>query len=121
MDVKLLPLLIGAFLLLALARIFRSPLKLAGKLLKTAGASEGALSPIIDMTAGNHLTRRPHDAPVGRGEAQAERVGLMGGKRLLKVFAHDDIAEKRADRTSGRLGERKPLEKRPAQGAYGTR
>lgn len=33
MDVKLLPLLIGAFLLLALARIFRSPLKLAGKLL----------------------------------------------------------------------------------------
>ena len=33
MDVKLLPLLIGAFLLLALARSFRSPLKLAGKLL----------------------------------------------------------------------------------------
>ena len=33
MDVKLLPLLIGAFLLLAMARIFRSPLKLAGKLL----------------------------------------------------------------------------------------
>ena len=33
MDVRLLPLLIGAFLLLALARIFRSPLKLAGKLL----------------------------------------------------------------------------------------
>ena len=33
MDVELLPLLIGAFLLLALARIFRSPLKLAGKLL----------------------------------------------------------------------------------------
>ena len=33
MDVKLLPLLIGAFLLLALVRIFRSPLKLAGKLL----------------------------------------------------------------------------------------
>ena len=33
MDVKLLPLLIGAFLLLALARIFRSPPKLAGKLL----------------------------------------------------------------------------------------
>ena len=33
MDVKLLPLLIGAVLLLALARIFRSPLKLAGKLL----------------------------------------------------------------------------------------
>ena len=33
MDVKLLPLLIGAFLLLALIRIFRSPLKLAGKLL----------------------------------------------------------------------------------------
>ena len=33
MDVKLLPLLIGAFLLMALARIFRSPLKLAGKLL----------------------------------------------------------------------------------------
>ena len=33
MDVKLLPLLVGAFLLLALIRIFRSPLKLAGKLL----------------------------------------------------------------------------------------
>ena len=33
MDVKLLPLLIGAFLLLALIRIFRSPLKLVGKLL----------------------------------------------------------------------------------------
>ena len=33
MDVRLLPLLIGAFLLLALIRIFRSPLKLAGKLL----------------------------------------------------------------------------------------
>ena len=33
MDVKLLPLLIGAFLLLALIRVFRSPLKLAGKLL----------------------------------------------------------------------------------------
>ena len=110
---------IGSLLRL-LRRLLRDD-KLAGKLLETAGASEGALSPIIDMTAGNHLTRRPHDAPVGRGEAQAERVGLMGGKRLLKVFAHDDIAEKRADRTSGRLRERKPLEKRPAQGAYGTR
>ena len=33
MDVKLPPLLIGAFLLLALIRIFRSPLKLVGKLL----------------------------------------------------------------------------------------
>ena len=33
MDVKLLPLLIGAFLLLALIRVFRSPLKLVGKLL----------------------------------------------------------------------------------------
>ena len=33
MDVKFLPLLVGAFLLLALIRIFRSPLKLAGKLL----------------------------------------------------------------------------------------
>ena len=36
MDVKFLPLLVGAFLLLALIRIFRSPLKLAGKLLLNA-------------------------------------------------------------------------------------
>ena len=101
-------------LLRLLRRLLRDD-KLTRKLLKTAGASEGALSPIVDMTAGNHLARRPHDAPVGRDKTQAERVGLMGSERLLKVFAHDDIAEERADRTGGRLGERKPLEKRPAQ------
>ena len=107
-------------LLRLLRRLLRND-KLAGKLLKTAGAREGALSPIVDMATGDHLARRPHDAPVGRGEAQAERVGLMGSERLLKVFAHDDITKKRADRTSGRLGERKPLEKRSAQGACRTR
>ena len=111
----------GVSSLLRLLRCLLRDDKLTGKLLKTAGASEGALSPIVDMTAGNHLARRPHDAPVGRGKAQAERVGLMGNKRLLKVFAHDDIAKKRANRTSRRLEERKPLEKRPAQRACRTR
>ena len=107
--------------LLRLLRLLPRGDKLAGKLLKPASAREGALSPIVDMATGDHLARRPHDAPVGRGEAQAERVGLVGGERLLKVFAHDDIAEERADRTSGRLGERKPLEKCPAQRIRGSR
>ena len=109
---------IGSLLRL-LRRLLRDD-KLAGKLLKPASAREGALSPIVDMATGDHLARRPHDAPVGRDKTQAERVGLMGSERLLKVFAHDDIAEERADRTGGRLGERKPLEKRPAQRVRGS-
>ena len=109
---------IGSLLRL-LRRLLRND-KLAGKLLKPASARKGALSPIVDMATGDHLARRPHDAPVGRDKTQAERVGLMGSERLLKVFAHDDIAEERADRTGGRLGERKPLEKRPAQRVRGS-
>ena len=110
---------IGSLLRL-LRRLLRND-KLAGKLLKPASARKGALSPIVDMATGDHLARRPHDAPVGRDKTQAERVGLMGSERLLKVFAHDDIAEERANRTSGRLGERKTREKRAAQGACRTR
>ena len=110
---------IGSLLRL-LRRLLRND-KLAGKFLKPASAREGSLSPIVDMATGDHLARRPHDAPVRRDKTQAERVGLMGSERLLKVFAHDDIAEERADRTSGRLGERKTRKKRAAQGACGTR
>ena len=109
---------IGSLLRL-LRRLLRND-KLVGKLLKPASAREGALSPVVDMATGDHLARRPHDAPVGRGKTQAERISLMGSERLLKVFAHDDIAEERANRTSGRLGERKPLEKRPAQRVRGS-
>ena len=107
--------------LLRLLRLLPRGDKLAGKLLKPASAREGALSPVVDMATCDHLARRPHDAPVGRDKAQAERVGLVGGEGLLKVFAHDDIAKERANRTSGRLGERKPLEKCPAQRIRGSR
>ena len=107
--------------LFRLLRLLARGDKLAGKLLKPASAREGTLSPVVDMATCDHLARRPHDAPVGRGEAQAKRVGLMGGERLLKVFAHDNIAKERTNRTSGRLGERKPLEKCPAQRIRGSR
>ena len=106
--------------LLRLLRLLPRGDKLAGKLLKPASAREGALSPVVDMATCDHLARRPHDAPVGRDKAQAERVGLVGGERL-KVFTPDDITEERANRTSGRLGERKPLEKCPAQRIRGSR
>ncbi len=71
MDVKLLPLLIGAFLLLALARIFRSPLKLAGKLL---------LKPLLGLLALWRVaaTSAHTGIALGMNLANALVVGVLG-------------------------------------------
>ena len=71
MDVKLLPLLIGAFLLLALARIFRSPLKLAGKLLLNTLLGYLALWLVAATSAHTGIA-------LGMNLANALVVGVLG-------------------------------------------
>ena len=79
MDVKLLPLLIGAFLLLALARIFRSPLKLAGKLLLNTLLGFLALWLVAATSAHTGIA-------LGMNLANALVVGVLGLPGFVLLF-----------------------------------